>query len=139
MDAQKFLKAQDADYERALTEIRNGHKQSCWIWYIFPQLKALGRSATAIYYGLENLDDAKDYLAEPVLRERLLEITQALLDLDDDNPVSVMGWDVDALKLRSSMTLFREAEPENPIFQAVLDKYFRGRPDESTLRYLKET
>ena len=133
----KFLDAQENDYRQALQEIRRGQKQSHWIWYIFPQLKSLGRSETAKYYGINDLEEARAYLAEPTLRSRLIEISEALLGLSENDPRRVMGYP-DDLKLRSSMTLFAAADPDCPVFQQVLDKYFNGEPDPLTLKLLKE-
>ncbi len=133
----KFLNAQELDYERALAEIRSGHKESHWIWYIFPQLKALGSSGPAKLYGIEDLAEAKAYLAEPTLRARLIEISEALLALPENDPENVMTWDIDAKKLRSSMTLFAAAEPECTVFQQVLDKYYGGEPDPLTMKLLR--
>ena len=133
----KFLDAQKNDYRQALQEIRRGQKQSHWIWYIFPQLKSLGRSETAKYYGINDLEEARAYLAEPTLRSRLIEISEALLGLSENDPRRVMGYP-DDLKLRSSMTLFAAADPDCPVFQQVLDKYFNGEPDPLTLELLKE-
>lgn len=132
-DLEKFLKAQEEEYPIALEEIKAGRKTSHWIWYIFPQLKALGRSRTAIYYGIENLDEARAYLANETLRARLLEITQALLDLPECEIETVMGSSVDTLKLCSCMTLFILAEPTCEIFQKVLDRYYNGERDENTV------
>lgn len=131
-DLERFLTAQERDYDLALQEIRSGRKRSHWIWYIFPQLKDLGYSSTAKYYGIRDLDEAKAYLNEPTLRARLLEISKALLLIKENDPGSVMGYP-DDLKLRSSMTLFAAADPEEPVFTQVLEKYFHGRPDERTL------
>lgn len=133
-DLKKFLEAQAEDYETALKEIRRGHKTSHWIWYIFPQLRALGRSSTAQYYGIENLDEAKEYLADKVLRERLLEISGALLELDSSDIEYIMGSSIDKKKLKSSMTLFHLAEPTCEIFSRVLEKYFGGELDEVTVQ-----
>ena len=134
-DLQRFLDAQEQDYEQALSEIRSGRKRSHWIWYIFPQLKALGFSSTAKYYGIADLEEAKAYLAEPTLRARLLEISGALLTLSENDPGRVMGYP-DDLKLRSSMTLFAAADPAEPVFRQVLDKFFSGKPDTKTLDLL---
>ena len=121
-DLSRFHRAQARDYDRALSEIRAGNKRSHWIWYIFPQIRGLGCSSTAQFYAIEDLGEAKAYLADPVLRERLLEISGALLGLESSDPSAVMGYP-DDLKLRSSMTLFALAEPENPVFPAVLKKF----------------
>ena len=135
---ERFLEAQKRDYAQALREIRAGHKDSHWIWYIFPQLKGLGHSGTAVYYGIRDLDEAKAYLEEPTLRAHLIEISEALLALPTDDPLEVMGYP-DDLKLRSSMTLFAEADPECAVFRQVLEKYYGGIPDENTLKLLKKS
>lgn len=132
MSIDRFLKAQEGDYGVALREIRAGRKQTHWIWYIFPQLKGLGRSSTSEYYGIRDLDEAREYLAEPVLRMRLLEISEALLTLPSNDAEDVMGFP-DNLKLHSSMTLFALAEPSSMVFQRVLDKFFAGEMDEKTV------
>ena len=131
-DLSRFHKAQQGSYETALAEIRSGRKCSHWIWYIFPQIQGLGFSSTAQYYAIENLEEAKAYLADPVLRERLLEISNALLALDSCDPSEVMGYP-DDLKLRSSMTLFSLAEPECTVFRDVLDKFYNGQEDSRTI------
>lgn len=132
----RFLDAQQYEYDRALQEIRGGRKRSHWIWFIFPQLKELGYSDTAKFYGIRDLAEAKAYLAEPTLRARLIEISEALLKLPENDPNKVMGYP-DDLKLRSSMTLFAAADPDCPVFQQVLDKYFGGQPDQRTLDLLR--
>ncbi len=134
-DLSRFLKAQQSDYGRALAEIRAGKKTSHWMWYIFPQLKGLGRSATSEYYGIRDLDEARAYLAHPVLGARLDEICRALLALDTDNATQVMGWPDDK-KLKSSMTLFDVATESSDVFQMVLDKYYCGKKDYRTLKML---
>ena len=131
-DLSRFHKAQQSSYKTALAEIRSGRKRSHWIWYIFPQIQGLGFSSTAQYYAIENLEEAKAYLADPVLRERLLEISNALLALDSCDPSEVMGYP-DDLKLRSSMTLFSLAEPECTVFRDVLDKFYNGQEDSRTI------
>ena len=133
-DAAKYIDAQNSSYgsyEQALEEIRRGRKTSHWIWYIFPQIAGLGQSSTSRHYALASLEEAKLYLQEPTLRKRLIEISEALL-LHDEDIRSIMGG-IDSLKLRSSMTLFREADPGEPVFGRVLEKFYRGEADEKTL------
>ena len=130
----RFLNAQESDYESALAEIRGGRKYTHWIWYIFPQLKDLGSSRNAKYYGIENLNEAREYLKDKVLRERLLEISQALLDLESNDIEYIMGSSIDAKKLLSSITLFHLAEPECEIFTKVIEKYFSGKLDARTVK-----
>ena len=132
----RFLKAQMRDYNVALSEIKSGHKRSHWIWYIFPQVKGLGFSSTSEYYGIDGLDEAKKYMQNDTLKNRLIEISEALLGLDSSDASDVMGYP-DDLKLRSSMTLFVEAAPEEEVFRKVLDKFFGGKKDERTLEILK--
>ena len=134
---EKFHKAQEKDYKTALREIQNGRKDSHWMWYIFPQLKGLGRSGMADYYGISNINEAKQYLADPVLGPRLLEISSALLEIDTNDAEKVMGYP-DHLKLKSCMTLFAAADPHNEIFQKVLQKYYNGEKDQKTLWLLKQ-
>lgn len=136
-DLERFVKAQAYDYDAALREIRGGRKRSHWMWYIFPQLRGLGFSSTAQYYGIRDLEEAKAYMAHPVLGPRLAEISEALLGLDACDPSAVMGYP-DDLKLRSCMTLFALAAPEQPVFGRVLEKYYAGRRDERTLELLKK-
>ena len=131
----KFVSAQARDYETALAEIRAGRKHRHWMWYIFPQLQGLGFSPTAQYYGIRDLEQAKDYMAHPVLGPRLVEISGALLTLPGSNPSAVMGYP-DDLKLCSCMTLFELAAPEEPVFARVLEKYYGGRRDQMTLNLL---
>ena len=134
-DLSRFADAHRQDYPRALAEIRNGRKQSHWMWYIFPQIRGLGISSTSQFYAIQSLDEAKAFLEHPYLGENLLEISQALLLLDTNHARTVFG-SPDDMKLRSSMTLFRQAAPDQPVFQAVLDKYFDGIPDAITLRII---
>ena len=134
-DLDRFLKGQARNYDDALREIREGCKRSHWMWYVFPQIQGLGYSSTARYYAIRDLDEAKAYLQHPVLRRRLLEISGALLELNTNNASRVFGWP-DDMKLRSSMTLFAEAEPECDVFRKVLDQYFHGQKDENTLSIL---
>ena len=132
----KFLDAQEDDYEIALNEIKNGHKRSHWIWYIFPQIDGLGHSSTAKYYSIKDLEEAKEYLNNEILRSRLIEISNELLKLNDsiDN---IMGYP-DNLKLCSCMTLFYEADSSIDVFKKVIDKFYNGKFDENTIRILKK-
>ena len=136
-DLSRFVKAQEYDYAQALSEIRSGRKRSHWMWYIFPQIQGLGFSHTAQYYAIENLQEAKDYLAHPVLGARLKEISSALLELEGLSASEIFGYP-DDLKLRSSMTLFRLADLDCEIFQAVIDKYYDGIPDSKTVKIIQE-
>ena len=134
-DLSRFVKAQETDYARALSEIRSGHKRSHWIWYIFPQIAGLGFSSTAQYYAIKDRQEAEEYLKNDLLRDRLVEISEALLKLESNDAGEVMGYP-DDLKLRSSMTLFHEVAPEMDVFQKVLDKFFEGKPDQKTIELL---
>ena len=133
---QRFLTAQDFNYSTALEEIRNGEKRSHWIWFIFPQLAVLGQSGNAKYYGISGLDEAKAYLAHPVLAERLRVITNALLQHKGRDAVDIFGG-LDAMKVRSCMTLFDAASP-NDIFRKVLDTFYDGIADKLTLQYIQK-
>jgi uncharacterized protein (DUF1810 family) len=132
---ERFVEAQEGVYPAALGELRRGRKASHWMWFVFPQLDGLGRSPTARHFGIAGIDEAKAYMAHPVLGPRLIECARALLDLETTDPVAIFGA-IDAMKLRSSMTLFARADPANPLFQEVLDAYFGGTPDEATERLL---
>lgn len=127
----RFLTAQQDSYKTALREIQGGQKVSHWMWYIFPQIAGLGYSQMAQYYAIRDIEEAKEYLKNDILRRRLLEISQVLLETESDDAAYVMGWP-DDLKLKSSMTLFLLAEPECQVFQRVLDKFFQGEKDEKT-------
>ena len=131
-DLSRFLKAQEHDYEQALHEIRSGRKRTHWMWYIFPQIQGLGFSSTAQYYAIRDIEEAKEYLAHPVLGARLKEISSALLDLEGLSASEIFGYP-DDLKLRSCMTLFRMADLNEPIFLEVLEKYYDGEPDFRTV------
>ena len=134
MGLERFLEAQERDYQIALSEIKSGQKMSHWIWYIFPQLKELGYSSTAKFYGINGRSEAKAYLAHSVLGGRLREISSELLKLKSCDPGYVMGYP-DDLKLKSCMTLFLEVSGEE-LFQQVLDKFFDGEKDTATLKLL---
>ena len=135
-DLERFVSAQEYNYENALTEIRAGKKMSHWIWYIFPQLKGLGHSYRSEYYGIEDEDEAKSYLGHPILGSRLVEITETLLSLKESDPLKVMG-SPDDLKLKSCMTLFAYISEDGSIFHQVLEKYFGGAKDEKTMNILE--
>ena len=134
-DLNRFLKAQELMYPWALREIKSGRKRTHWMWFIFPQLKTLGQSSTALYYGIEDFDEAKQYLAHPVLGARLKEISEVLLSLEINDPYRVMG-DIDGLKLCSSMTLFAEVAGYDSVFGRVIDKYYNGDKDMNTIHIL---
>ena len=136
-DLERFYKAQEYDYETALSEIRNGRKESHWMWYIFPQVAGLGRSTMAEYYAIRSREEAMAYIEDPVLGKRLIEISQALLQIESDDSGKVMGWP-DNLKSRSCMTLFTEVAPEQPVFRSVLKKFYNGEMDGKTLDILKK-
>lgn len=131
----RFMKAHQSDYQRALSEIKNGKKVSHWMWYIFPQMKGLGYSSMSEYYGIRDLDEARAYLADPVLGKHLIEMCEALLSLDTDDAAEVMGQPDDR-KLKSSMTLFDAATESLDVFQMVLDKYYHGKKDCRTIKML---
>lgn len=131
---ERFLKAQENSYSTALHEIKNGRKHSHWIWYIFPQLAEIGRSDTAKYYGIKDLEEAREYISNPVLRDRLVEISEALLSVDD-TAVNILG-STDAMKVRSCMTLFHVADPSIEVFVRVIDKFYGGHYDKFTLDIL---
>lgn len=136
-DIERFVRAQDGGvYERALAEICAGRKRSHWIWFVFPQARGLGRSPMAERYGIASRAELDAYVSHPLLRTRLLEISHALLALPGSDPVTVLG-SIDALKVRSSMTLF-ELTGADPVFGAVLDKYYAGSRDELALRIVNE-
>ena len=137
-DLSRFLEAQKNSYDTALREIRAGRKRSHWMWYIFPQIRGLGYSAMAQHYAIRDLDEAREYVQHPVLGPRLIEISEALLALDESDPRRVMG-SPDDLKLRSCMTLFQCAAPDQPVFGKVLDKFYGGQPDGRTLEILSRS
>ena len=135
-DLNRFRRAQDLSYDKALREVLSGRKQSHWIWYIFPQLRGLGHSSTADFYGISGMEEAKAYLADPVLGARLVEISEALLSLPERNAAEIFGFP-DVLKVCSSMTLFEAASGiRNSVFAKVLDAFYQGQRDELTLKLL---
>lgn len=132
----RFIKAQEQYYETALQEIRNGRKESHWMWFIFPQIKGLGYSDISKYYAIQSRSEAKAYLAHPVLGKRLEEISEALLDLETNNPIDVLGG-IDAKKLQSCMTLFWLIGGVN-VFADVLMKYYGGELDWGTVELVRK-
>jgi len=132
-DLQRFVDAQDDHgiFAIALDELDAGRKRSHWVWFVLPQLAGLGTSDTARFFALASIDEAAAYLVHPVLGPRLHETVSRLLALSGVSAADVLG-PVDAMKLRSSMTLFHRAEPDDPVFGAVLDRFFDGVPDEAT-------
>ena len=135
---ERFKKAQSYDYDNALREIRSGRKRSHWMWYIFPQVRGLGHSSMADYYGISGTEEAKAYLADPILGSILFEISKSLMELDDKDAARIFGYP-DVLKLRSCMTLFAAVSEEDSVFQQVLDAYYRGEKDGQTLRIIRRT
>jgi len=134
---QRFVDAQQKDYEIALEEIKQGKKRSHWMWYIFPQIQGLGFSETSRYYAINDKEEATAYLKHPVLGTRLIQICHALLQLPDKNAIHIFGYP-DDLKLKSSLTLFSSLPDADPVFQAVLNKFFNGKKDENTLQILAQ-
>ena len=132
-DLQRFVAAQDAagTYDRATAELRGGRKTSHWMWFIFPQIAGLGYSPASRTYAISSLDEARAYLAHPVLGARLIECATILTRVPGRSAEQILG-EVDALKLRSCVTLFMHAAPGEPVFGQVLDRYFDGIPDPAT-------
>lgn len=128
-----FLTAQAPLYATVLEELRAGDKQTHWMWFIFPQLKALGRSSTALFYGLEDLNDARNYFAHPILGARLKECTGLVLRHHDKSALDILHHP-DNLKFRSCMTLFQLAAPQEPLFTLALDRFFYGDADDMTIQ-----
>ena len=128
----RFVDAQRGVYDAVLAELRAGRKTSHWMWFIFPQIAGLGRSAMAQRYAIASLAEAQAYVAHPVLGPRLLECARVLTEREGTSADAVFGG-IDAVKLRSSMTLFARAAPDEPVFRAVLDQYFDGAFDQATL------
>ncbi|HEX5713310.1 MAG TPA: DUF1810 domain-containing protein [Solirubrobacterales bacterium] len=133
----RFVDAQEQanTYELALRELRAGHKRSHWIWFVLPQITGLGHSPMARTYAISSLPEAVAYLDHPLLGPRLLECARALLAVEDRSAVEILG-EVDAVKLRSSMTLFARAAPGEPLFREVLDRFYSGETDPATEQIL---
>ncbi|MBX8690172.1 DUF1810 domain-containing protein [Mycolicibacterium porcinum] len=137
-DLQRFVDAQAGAYTEVCAELRAGRKRSHWIWFIFPQLRGLGRSPTAAHYGIASAEEARAYLAHPTLGPRLRECARLVTHIDGRTAEQIFGWP-DWLKVRSSMTLFAEVaadQAERADFQAVLDKFYEGLEDQRTLEML---
>ena len=134
-DLDRFVKAQDKLYDVAYSEVKNGKKESHWMWFIFPQIQGLGSSNIAVYYSIESLDEAKEYMSHPVLGNRLIDISNELLKHDKD--INTIFGDIDSLKLNSSMTLFSLVS-EDKVFDKVIDKFYDGKKDDITLDIVKE-
>jgi uncharacterized protein (DUF1810 family) len=136
LSLERFVEAQANVYARALAELKAGRKQSHWMWFVFPQIAGLGHSAMAQHYAIQNLAEARTYIADPLLGTRLRECTQAVLDVEGRSAHEIFGAP-DDLKFRSSMTLFAHAAPEETLFRTALHKYFNGEEDPLTLGKLQ--
>ena len=133
----RFVAAQAAGvHERAVLEVRTGRKTSHWMWFIYPQLRGLGRSEIAQHYGLASLEEARAYLAHPILGPRIREAAEAALAAPQRLSAEDIFGPIDAMKLRSSMTLFHRASPDQPAFGAVIDRYFGGVEDQATIELI---
>lgn len=133
----RFIKAQTYDFEIAYKELLNEQKESHWMWYIFPQIKGLGYSEMAVYYSIQNLEEAKEYMKNEILGSRMNLLLDILLETKKTNPIEIFDYP-DNFKLCSSLTLFMYADPSNLKFKAALDKFFQGRVDIKTINILKE-
>ncbi len=132
----RFVVAQEGQYQDAIGELRSGRKQTHWIWFVFPQHRALGRSSIARLYGLQSLQEAIAYWQHPTLGTRLRDCVQAMLALEGKSASEILG-EIDALKFRSCLTLFLVAAPMEPCFRAALERYYQGRPDGLTLELVE--
>lgn len=135
LDLERFVEAQNPVYGQVMEELQAGHKRSHWMWYVFPQLDGLGHSAMAERYALAGIDEARAYLAHPLLGPRLEACVTALLQHGDKSAREILG-SPDHLKLRSCLTLFARAAPDNPLFQFALVQFYDGEPDALTLAML---
>jgi uncharacterized protein (DUF1810 family) len=136
-DLNRFLDAQETTYEAALSEISRGEKRSHWMWFIFPQFEGLGSSGTSRLYAIRSVPEAEAYLAHPILGRRLVECAEAVLGIEGRSAYEIFG-SPDDMKLRSSATLFASVSPDGSVFHQIIDKYFRGTPDDSTLRLMSK-
>ena len=136
MSLERFIDAQSGVHDQAIDEIRRGRKQSHWMWFIFPQFAGLGSSETSRYFAIKSRGEAEAYLAHPVLGSRLLECAQAVLDVQNRSAVEIFG-PIDAMKLRSSATLFAAISPSGSLFHQIIDRYFDGWHDDTTLELMR--
>ena len=136
-DLSRFIEAHEKDYQRALKEVKAGYKRTHWMWYIFPQIAGLGFSRTSQFYSISDLGEAKAYLQHEVLGAHTKELCESLLALETNDAVEVFDWP-DDMKLKSCMTLFEIADPEQKLYGDVLDKFFDGKRDENTIKLLKK-
>jgi uncharacterized protein (DUF1810 family) len=132
---ERFVNAQEKDYDTALSEIRAGRKRTHWMWYIFPQIEGLGFSETSRHYAIRGMAEAEGYFRHPLLGPRLVQISKALLELDTSDARAIFG-SPDDLKLKSCMTLFALVPQTDPVFASVLQKFFGGKMDEMTVRLI---
>lgn len=133
---ERYVLAQENVFHQALNEINNGKKQSHWMWFVFPQIKGLGFTDYNVYYGIKDLKEAGQFLNDPILGKRLIEISEAVLSQGGKTALEIFG-NPDQRKLKSSMTLFSQIQNTNPVFQKVLEKYYQGSVDEKTMAILQ--
>lgn len=138
MELQRFVEAQNPVYDGVCAELKSGRKTSHWMWFIFPQLKALGRSTIAKFYGIESLQEAQAYLQHPTLGARLRSCTELVIAIPDKTAFEIFGTP-DELKFRSSMTLFSLADVDAEVFVQALDRFYGGKPDRATVDLLRST
>lgn len=134
---ERFIDAHNKFYDVAYSELKNGKKQSHWMWFIFPQIKGLGKSSTSEFYGIQNLCEAKAYINHPILGNNMMKLCESLLSLESNNPTEIFGRP-DDMKLKSSMTLFSLAADDNEIFLKVLEKFYNGKLDNRTIRLVEK-
>jgi uncharacterized protein (DUF1810 family) len=134
----RFVEAQEQDYETALSEIRAGRKCSHWMWYVFPQFQGLGNSPTSVHYAIKRVGEAEAYLSHSLLGPRLIECGEAVLQIQGRSAHDVFG-SPDDMKLRSCATLFGSVSPDGSVFHRIIDQFFEGRPDERTIRLLRNS
>jgi uncharacterized protein (DUF1810 family) len=135
---ERFVTAQEAVVDSVLDELRAGHKVTHWMWFIFPQLRGLGKSMNADYFGISSLAEAQSYLNHPILGPRLVQCTRLTNEVQNRSAKQIFG-DTDSIKFRSCMTLFSQADPTQALFIEAIDKYFAGHPDTKTVNMLRDT